>query len=82
MNRIEDTSKEFEPLLSTQDIISNHYQYGISKHSDYQLDIPLLINIIKPKFRIVNIYNYNDIRFSFKQSVKKIKKGCTRFDLL
>ena len=29
MNRIEDTSKEFEPLLPTQDIILNHYQYGI-----------------------------------------------------
>ena len=31
MNRIEDTSKEFEPLLPTQDIRLNHYQYGISK---------------------------------------------------
>jgi len=31
MNRIEDTSKEFEPLLPTQDITLNHYQYGISK---------------------------------------------------
>lgn len=27
--RIEDTSKEFEPLLPTQDIILNHHQYGI-----------------------------------------------------
>ena len=42
MNRIEDTSKEFEPLLPAQDIILNHYQYGNSKHSDYQLDIPFL----------------------------------------
>ena len=41
MNRIEDTSKEFEPLLPTQDIILNHYQYGISKHSDYEIRYPL-----------------------------------------